>query len=459
VPRVRVVAVERLEMDQVLETTSTLESEREIQVFPRMAGVVVEVLAEEGDDVEAGQVLARLDDRDQALAVSDAKVGLEDAKNAAQRADLAVLEAEKRVESAQLAADQAERDHERNLELFQGGGEDQKGRVGLVSQQALEASRLARDNAKYDHEQAKITLSRSKLEAEASKTAVERAQVALQRAQLALDHTRILAPFAGAIAQRKVRLGDTVGAAQAAFVLTDLRALRAIFYRPQEELELFARRAGDTDAESTRLAFTATAEAFPGREFGGQIQRISPTIDAQSGQFRVTARIGSEDGVARLLPGMLVRMHIVTDRHPEALVVPKRALRREGERRFVLVLEPIAAKGPVATSEPDPASTAPAKPAPSASLAGAVDAGTPSPAPSSDAATHTVHRVDVTEGYADDDDIEVEPVKEGTLPPGKLVVLVGSRDLADGDAVRIDQGDAPLVPGGGEVAEAPAAGE
>ena len=47
----------------------------------------------------------------------------------------------------------------------------------------------------------------------------------------------------------------------------------------------------------------------------------------------------------RLLPGMLVRMSIVTDRHADALILPKRAIQREGERLFVLAVDAVQAGG------------------------------------------------------------------------------------------------------------------
>ena len=47
---------------------------------------------------------------------------------------------------------------------------------------------------------------------------------------------------------------------------------------------------GQGQAEE-RLVIEATADAYPGRTFSGWIERVSPTIDAQSGQFRVTGRL------------------------------------------------------------------------------------------------------------------------------------------------------------------------
>lgn len=397
IPKVRVEPVLRREMVRVLETTSVLESERAIRLFPRMAGLVVEVLAEEGQRVLAGQVLARLDDRDEALAARDAEVALEERQNDARIAQLAVEEAQGLLESARLATAQAERDYDRNVRLFE------ESETKPLSRQEIEASRLALDRARGDEKQAEVTWQRRQIEESAAQTAVARAGVTLERARLALDHTRVQAPFDAVVAERSVRPGDTVGAQQPVFVLTDPEAIRAVFYRPQEELALFTR--GDSDGLE-RLGFRATTEALPGRSFEGLIERVSPTIDETSGQFRVTARPApAPGGGPALLPGMLVRMRIVTDRHPDALVVPKRALRREGERRYVLLA---LADG-----------SAPAE-------------------DGAEGETRVVGEVDVREGFADDDSVEVVPLEGGALEPGALVIVVGGRDLSEGDPVEVD---------------------
>ena len=407
-PPVRVTSVERREMTRLLETTSKLESEREIQVFPRSAGVAVEVLAEEGDQVEAGAVLARMDDRDEVLAVRDAEVALAEARNNRELARLAVNDAEERKKASANSARQAERDYERDRQLAESINV-----ASPLSKQALEASQLARDTARTEEVQAEIAWNRTREEEKRSVTAIDRAQVALERAQLALEYRRILAPFGGVVAQRTLRVGDSVSTAEAAFVLTDIEDLRAVFARPQEELSLFSGVAPGADGH--RLTLTATAEAHPGVTFEGYIERISPTIEADSGQFRVTARLRPhEDPRAVLLPGMLIRMAIVIERHTEALVVPKRALRREGDRRFVLavVAEP-SAEG-----------------------------------------TGRVRQVDVLEGFSDDEYVELlavdrPPVDDPELGPAPAlaaelpVVLVGSRDLVDGALVRIDDPNAP----------------
>ncbi len=393
-PRVRVAPIVRREMVQVLETTNVLESVAEIELLPRMSGRVVEVLAEEGDHVPMEAVLARIDNRDAELEVRDAEVALVEAEIRAETAALAVLESRAIQDNMKLAAEQAQRDYERNQRLFEG-----RENASALSAQALETSRLDLEKARHDVVASELAWKKSRVQERDAANAVSRAEVALERAKLTHEYTEIRAPFAGVIASRSTRVGDTVGS-EPMFVLTDTENLRAVLHRPQRELGLFAKGIGSNgDGGAHTLTVTARAEALPGLVFRGRIERTSPTVDANSGSFRVTARldIRSEDGSGpRLLPGMLVRLEIVTDRHAGALVVPKRSIRREADQSFVMVVD-----GEVA------------------------------------------RRVDVEEGFSDDDFVEIVPLEEGALEEGQRIVTVGARDLADGAAVSVDDESPP----------------
>ncbi len=389
--RVRVAEVEAREMVFAIETHTVVESERQIQVFPRDVGVVMEVLVEEGDSVAAGQALARLDRRERELAVDEAAVAADEARATIDQLELVAKETEARVAALRRTFEQAERDHARNERIAATGGEG----PALISDKDLDASRLARDSARGELEQALLALERARVEQTSARTAIDRADLAKKQAEVALSHTELVAPFDGVIAERTVELGDMASTSTPAFVLTDPFHLRVRFYRPQRELGLFTLDPADAaSASAPDLAIEATAEAFPGRTFRGTIQRVAPTIDSEAGAFRVTAsldRTAVDDSSAVLLPGMLVRLRIVTDRHPDALVVPKRAVRREGDATLVFAVEDGLAR-----------------------------------------------RVEVREGFTTDEDVEVIVADGSRLAPGDRVVVVGNRDLEDGAEVEIE---------------------
>ena len=395
--RVLVEPAQRREMTSVLETSTKVESESQVEVFPRSNGLLMELFVEEGDRVVAGQPLARIDDRDARVAVEEAKVALAEAEADAPRLTLAIGEATALQDGSQLRYDQAIKDHERNRAIFQ----VESDAPALITEKDFQASLLAMNTARADLESAKLAVQRAQLDEKAGVNAVDRAKLSLARAQHQLDDTTIRAPFDGVVAERRINVGDNVTSAAASFVVTDPGRLRAVFYRPQRELPLFVPAAGNGDHNSAEVAITAVAEAIPGVVFPGTIQRVSPTIQADSGNFRVTASLESRadgpTGGRRLLPGMLVRLRVVTDRRSGVLAVNKRAVMREGDQSLVYV-----------------------------------------------ARDGVAERVLVEEGLSDSDHVELLPIGSAQLSEGDLVIVVGNRDLEDGAEVAVE--NAPTDP-------------
>lgn len=374
-PRVRTVPVERKEMVRRLSTTTAIESVSEIELLPRISGVVNEVLVDEADPVTAGQVLARLDPRDAEAALRDAEVALLETQNQGPKLELAKKDAAERIESAKLALAQAERNVEANEA------------AGLISRNELEKLILARDQAERDLSTAKLTLEQADADLLAQVAAIQRANLKVALETLNLSYTEIIAPFDGVIADRMVEVGNAVTSGAGIFRLTDPENVRAIIYRPQRELAFFRGSASGTEA----IQVEVVPDALPNEIYTGQIRIVSPTIDATSGSLKLTIDLDQpppESSRPRLLPGMLVRLAIVTERRADSLAVPKRALRREGDRRFLFIVED----------------------------------------------GHAV-RVDVEEGLADDNEVQVLPLEPDALMGGESVIVVGNRDIEDGQEV------------------------
>ncbi len=265
---VRVRPLRRDAVSRTLEATAIVESLDMVDVMPERAEPVVELRVEEGDVVEAGQLLARLRDTDATLAVADATV---------------------RVEEARITMEQAKREFERDQKLV-----DEQGPTGVLAERDLESRRQT-----Y----------------EVAVTAHQSAEVALQQAEVGLAQCRILAPISGTVTAREISLGDT-----RMFQVTDLAAPKVILYRPQRELESLA--------VGQRLV--ARAEALPGQEIHGTVERIAPVVDQETGTVKVTCAL--EPLADRPLPaGILVRVDLVLETHEDALLVPKEALLYEGD--------------------------------------------------------------------------------------------------------------------------------
>ncbi|MDF1837491.1 MAG: efflux RND transporter periplasmic adaptor subunit [Planctomycetota bacterium] len=376
--RVRTAPVLRKEMVRTLTVTRAIESEKEIQVLPQTTGTIVDLLVDEGDTVTSGQVLALLDPRESQAALDDALLALQEAQNNGPRLNLAVREAEERAKRAELTHTQSKRDFDRNAA------------AGFVSSSDLEKLELTKDQAFRDWQATKLTHESAQQDLENQGAIIDRAELAVEKAELALSFFSIRAPFDGVIAERMVNLGASVGPSAGVFLLTDPDHLRAILRRPQNELHFYQRAA---TLQGEGLNIRVEPEAYGDMVYTGTLRRVSPTVDANSGSIKVTIDLQQPeagDDRPQLLPGMMVRLHIVTERHPDTLVVEKRALRREGDRRHIFVVREGEAR-----------------------------------------------RINVVEGLLGELDVEVTAAEGETLLEGDQVVIVGGRELEDGKAVQI----------------------
>ncbi len=329
---VRAVALSRRQVSKSLMAVADVISLDEVDVFPERTQPVIEIKVEEGDKVNKGQVLALLRNDVESLAVAEAEVRVTEAENEFQR---------------------SERDHQRNLSLMES---EAVGATRLISQRELETSR-----------QAVVT----------ARTAWEAAKVSRDRSQLELQQTIMLAPIAGTVASREISLGDMANPSTRAFHLVDNSKPRAVFYRPQREL---------ADLKVGQL-FTASCEALPGRLLTGKIERIAPVVDVASGTVKITGALDTDRGEIPI--GVLIRLELVLEVHPNALMVPKKAILFEGRELFAYVVRDGIA-----------------------------------------------HKIRIDGGFEEVDSIEALASGDA-LEAGEQLVVVGADRLEDGDAVEL----------------------
>ncbi|MFT6109388.1 MAG: RND family efflux transporter MFP subunit [Planctomycetota bacterium] len=399
-------------MVRALSTTINAISEREISIFPRSSGLVIEVPVEEGDRVPKDSVLMRLDPRELQAVLDEATIARREAVDSKRALELAVKEAESLVERAQLTYEQSKKE----LERKEAAG------IGIISQNDLENLRLTVRTNASDVSAQLVGKERADAALSSQSIAVDRANLQISTAELNLSFTEVKAPFDGVIASRTAQVGDLASGSTVAFTLTDPDNVRAVVSRPQREFAFFraaevrARPASDARmSDAASLDIEIEPEALPGEVYTGRILFVSPTIDAASGQFRVTLAVDQpqdEEKRPPVLPGMLLRVRIVTERHPNALAVPKRALLREGDSHFVFVADGDKAR-----------------------------------------------RVRVEEGFSTDDNVEVVPTEANTLSAGDAVIVVGNRDLEDGDSIEPSPWPARQAPVTAKDPEADAASE
>ena len=246
--------------------SGSLAAEREATIRAEIGGAVLETLAEQGQRVAAGTLLARIDDS-----------GVRDGW----------LSARSGVTSAQSSADLASRELTRAKTLIA---------AGAIADRDLEQTQ------------------RANVAAQAG-LADARARLAL--AEQNLEHTRIKAPFAGIVSEKQVSSGDVVSPGGALYTVIDPSSMRLEASVPAERLS------------GVRIGMPVTFEVsgYPGRSFTGRITRVSPTADPVTRQVRIIASIPNAGST--LVGGLFAEGRVASETR-NGVVVPATAVDERG---------------------------------------------------------------------------------------------------------------------------------
>jgi HlyD family secretion protein len=165
---------------------------------------------------------------------------------------------------------------------------------------------------------------------EQAKAAVAQAKAQLEEAQYNLDSATLKAPFDGIVSAVNANVGEMASSAAAnpVVALVDPNDLR---------LDVSV---DETDIAHVEVGYDAnvTFDALPGKTFTGKVVAIAPSASVQQGVATYLVSISLKNA-AGVKPGMTGNADVIYARHENVLVVPTRAVRTEGNRRVVSVLE------------------------------------------------------------------------------------------------------------------------
>lgn len=274
---VRIEAAAEGALSRTLERTGTLRTDADIEIAPRYSGRLVDVPVQIGDGVAKGQLLARLDDREIRRSRQEADAGLE-------------------VAAAALVTARIDQERSRReLERFEALADE-----GLVTAQQADDTRTAAASAD------------AALDLAAAQS--EQAHARLESLRLQESETRLVAPFAGIVADRTHDAGDTVAAGATVLRLVGDGPLRARVQVPDRDAVLLAAGA----------PVEIRVDAFPGEVFPGSITGIAPAVDPDTGTVAVEA--GVDEDHDRLLPGMFARIRVKLPEREHGVLVPAEAV-------------------------------------------------------------------------------------------------------------------------------------
>jgi len=155
---------------------------------------------------------------------------------------------------------------------------------------------------------------------------MEALEASFNLASLELDYTQIRAPIDGVVAQRYIKLGNTVSDGEPLFKVTSLDPLVAYLHVPEREYRHIEQ------GQPVGIEI----DALPGDPIIATVSRVSPIVDPQTGTFKITVEI--VDKGRRIKPGMFGRISVVYDVHENALQIPRSAIVEDAGTASVFVV-------------------------------------------------------------------------------------------------------------------------
>ncbi|HBA67732.1 MAG TPA: efflux transporter periplasmic adaptor subunit [Methylococcaceae bacterium] len=142
-----------------------------------------------------------------------------------------------------------------------------------------------------------------------------------------IDRKRIRAPFTGELGIRLVNLGQYLTEGSAIVSLQQLDPIYLDFTVPERFLNRLVKG----------RQVIATVQAYPGREFNGEISAVSPLIDQGTRSVQVRAMLNNSEKL--LHPGMFAQIGILSDQELKVLTLPDTAITYNPYGNSVFVIE------------------------------------------------------------------------------------------------------------------------
>jgi HlyD family secretion protein len=299
------VVVKKIDVGVVQETVAntragTIEACRRAGISPSVGGQISNLPVAEGDIVEHGQVLMELWNEDMQaqylLAISEAKAAAANANQACVRAEV------------------AKRESDRQKKLQQ---------KNLSSEEAL-------DRADGEARAQRAACNAAKATSEVS-------NARLKVIQAELDRTRLIAPFAGIIAEVNGEIGEFVTPSPVGIPTppaVDLMDISCVYVSaPIDEV----------DAPRIRVAMKAniSLDALSGEVFAGTVKRIAPyvlEVEKQARTVDVEVDFVCQQGCENMLPGYSADIEVILDEQGNVLRIPTEAI-LEGNKVLVFTVD------------------------------------------------------------------------------------------------------------------------
>jgi len=293
---VQVDAAEKGPIQRKVVTDAVLYPRDQAAIVPKVVSSIKKWYVDKGSYVKAGQLLGELENQDLTGAAMKSQGGYAQAEVTYQ---MQVQKSAQDLKFAKQSLDSAQKFYDGRTALY---------KQGAVSAKDLDDASVALSQAKNTYD-----LAQKQYDLKVAEGAMNAAKGDRENANAQLSYTKIVSPIDGIVTDRPYYPGETPATGTPVITVMDLSQIVARAHIAQ------------TEAVSLKVGNPATI-TIPGQlaVVKGKVALVSPAVDPNSTTVEVWVQAPNPKGSLR--PGSSVRVAMVAQTVPEAIVIPQAAL-------------------------------------------------------------------------------------------------------------------------------------
>ncbi len=323
---VEVVEVRREPIERTIRAEGVLRALDQSSVMPKISAPVHHFYVNRGDHVTRGQLLATLENRDLAAAVTEAKGAYEQAAANSRNTQSATVPNETvKAQSDLQAARQQMEAAKKLLDSREGLYKE-----GALARRLVDEAAVAYAQARSQYDTAQKTLESLESvgrheEVKSAQGQLESAKGRYEAAQAQLSYSEIRSPISGVVAERPTFPGEMASTGTPLLTVVDISSVIARVNVPPSEVPYI------------KLGQPARVMSADGSvEVRGKVTVVSPAVDPQSTTIEIWVQAPNPG--EKLRPGASARVEIAAGTIPDAVVVPNEALLPSAEGGTALMV-------------------------------------------------------------------------------------------------------------------------
>ncbi|PXV67267.1 efflux RND transporter periplasmic adaptor subunit [Halanaerobium congolense] len=310
--------VQKGDFEIIYNYSGTAEYAGKRKISSQIGGEIINIYVREGQKVEKGDLLARIDDQELKNNLSSAETAVREAEIALKKAELAkdisrnnLAESKAAIKEAESNYSQWQSDYERDKKLYQ---------KNAIAKAKFEQTKTQFQKAAAQLERVQATLSSAKKSVEIAgldvETTVERLKKSrneLENARLKFKDTEIRSPISAEIVNEFAEVGEVTAAGQPLFEIAK---------SDRVEIKI---QVGMSDLNQLKIGTKAliSSPALEQKEFKAVISKIGSTADSKSRTTEVTLKLKEN---INLKDGAFVSAALIAEGLTDVLIVPEKAI-------------------------------------------------------------------------------------------------------------------------------------